>query len=185
MCRSSSGPGPPTTLPPGVHPAGLQLHSSLNDSGFCNRKLDPEMRQAQSLQPTDPRAADAQWAHIDREVVNAAPWIPYLNGRALDLVSKRVGNFQLHPSGDSCSTSSGFAEARLSRHAAVALACGDRMPCRETDLRPPPSRAHSRDLRLHAIIGRLAKLSSAEATIWSTAGQPRHSRTLLSAGANR
>ena len=71
--------------------------SSQNDSGFCNRKLDAEMRRAQTLQSTDTHAADAQWAHIDRELVNAAPWIPYLNGRALDLVSKRVGNFQLHP----------------------------------------------------------------------------------------
>ena len=71
--------------------------SSLNDSGFCSRKLDAEMRRAKTLQPTDPDAADAQWAHIDQELVNAAPWIPYLNGRALDLVSKRVGNFQLHP----------------------------------------------------------------------------------------
>jgi YVTN family beta-propeller protein len=71
--------------------------SSQNDSGFCNRRLDAEMRRAQTLQPTDPHAADAQWAHIDHELVNAAPWIPYLNGRALDFVSKRVGNFQFHP----------------------------------------------------------------------------------------
>jgi YVTN family beta-propeller protein len=75
----------------------LSCTSSQNDSGFCNPKVDAEMRRAKTLEPTDPQAADAQWAHIDRELVNAAPWIPYLNGRALDFVSKRVGNFQLHP----------------------------------------------------------------------------------------
>jgi peptide/nickel transport system substrate-binding protein len=55
------------------------------------------MRRAQALQPTDPRAADAQWAHIDHELTDAAPWIPLSSGRALDFVSKRVGNFQFHP----------------------------------------------------------------------------------------
>ena len=51
----------------------------------------------QALEPTDPHAADARWAHIDHELVDAAPWIPYSNGRKLDFVSKRVGNFQFHP----------------------------------------------------------------------------------------
>ena len=55
------------------------------------------MRQAQTLEPTDPRAADAQWAHIDRELVDAAAWIPWSTGKEIDFVSKRVGNFQFHP----------------------------------------------------------------------------------------
>jgi hypothetical protein len=55
------------------------------------------MRRAEALEPTDPRRADEQWAHIDRELVDAAPWIAYSNGKERDFVSKRVGNLQLHP----------------------------------------------------------------------------------------
>jgi peptide/nickel transport system substrate-binding protein len=72
-------------------------HGQTNDSGFCDPRLDSEMRQAEALASTDPGKADTQWAHIDRELTDAAPWIPYSNGKERDFVSKRVGNFQLHP----------------------------------------------------------------------------------------
>ena len=55
------------------------------------------MRDANNLQATDSRAADAQWAHIDQQLVDAAAWIPYLNPKVVDFVSKRTGNFQFHP----------------------------------------------------------------------------------------
>ena len=79
-----------------IKPA-LSCNADQNDSGFCNPRVDGEMRRAENLQPTDPRAANAQWAHIDRELVDAAPWIPTSSARSLDFVSKRVGNFQFHP----------------------------------------------------------------------------------------
>jgi peptide/nickel transport system substrate-binding protein len=68
-----------------------------NDAGFCDPKLDREMDAAERLGATDIRSAEGQWAHIDRELVDAAPWIPYATGKKLDFVSKRVGNFQFHP----------------------------------------------------------------------------------------
>ena len=55
------------------------------------------MQRAEALQPTDPRAANARWANIDHELVDAAPWIPFSNAKEADFVSKRVGNFQYHP----------------------------------------------------------------------------------------
>jgi peptide/nickel transport system substrate-binding protein len=72
-------------------------HGPANDSGFCDPRLDEEMRKAEALESTDPRSANTRWAHIDRQLVDAAAWIPYSNGEALDFVSKRVGNFQFHP----------------------------------------------------------------------------------------
>ena len=70
---------------------------ATNDAGFCDTRIDREMRQAQTLELTDPRAADAQWAHIDRELTDAAAWIPWSTDKEVDFVSKRVGNFQFHP----------------------------------------------------------------------------------------
>jgi peptide/nickel transport system substrate-binding protein len=75
----------------------LSCRGPTNDAGFCDPKLDREMAAAERLGATDARAAEAQWAHIDRELVDAAPWIPYATGKALDFVSKRVGNFQFNP----------------------------------------------------------------------------------------
>jgi peptide/nickel transport system substrate-binding protein len=70
---------------------------ATNDGGFCDPRIDREMRRAVTLEITDPRAANDQWSHIDHELVDAAAWIPYSNGKELDLVSRRVGNFQYHP----------------------------------------------------------------------------------------
>jgi peptide/nickel transport system substrate-binding protein len=71
--------------------------STTNDAGFCDPRIDREMRKTKTLEPTDPRAANAQWSRIEHELVDDAAWIPYSNGKELDLVSKRVGNFQYHP----------------------------------------------------------------------------------------
>jgi hypothetical protein len=34
---------------------------------------------------------------VDRRVVDAAPWIPFLNAQGLELTSKRVANYQRNP----------------------------------------------------------------------------------------
>ena len=75
----------------------LSCRGNVNDAGFCDPRLDGEMQRAEAMQPTNARAADARWADIDHELVDAAPWIPFSNGKEVDFVSKRVGNFQYHP----------------------------------------------------------------------------------------
>jgi peptide/nickel transport system substrate-binding protein len=70
---------------------------TTNEAGFCDPRIDGEMRKAKTLEPNDPRAANARWSHIEHELVDAGAWIPYSKGKELDLVSKRVGNFQYHP----------------------------------------------------------------------------------------
>jgi YVTN family beta-propeller protein len=75
------------------HPGGF----NLNATGFCVPALDREMRRAQALASSDAAGSAALWSRIDREVVEAAPWVPFLNAAGLDLTSGRVANYQRHP----------------------------------------------------------------------------------------
>ena len=47
-----------------------------------------------AAQVTDPAAATALWADIDRRLTWQAPWLFLYNNRQADFVSERVGNFQ-------------------------------------------------------------------------------------------
>jgi peptide/nickel transport system substrate-binding protein len=65
-----------------------------NLAAFCNRSIDQKIRRATALEVTDPQAATALWSRIDRDVMQQAPWAPYANGSQIDVVSRRVGNYQ-------------------------------------------------------------------------------------------
>jgi peptide/nickel transport system substrate-binding protein len=67
--------------------------SSINISEFCDPAIDARMQQALQTAITDPAAADRMWAEIDRQVTDLAPAAPLFNGKALDFVSARIGNF--------------------------------------------------------------------------------------------
>jgi YVTN family beta-propeller protein len=64
---------------------------------FCDARVARENRRARVLSATNPRAAAAIWARIDRELVDRAVWAPMINERGIDFVSARVGNYQFHP----------------------------------------------------------------------------------------
>jgi peptide/nickel transport system substrate-binding protein len=49
------------------------------------------------LQTRNPQAANEAWARLDRELVNQAIVVPVITGKAIDFVSRRVGNYQRHP----------------------------------------------------------------------------------------
>ena len=68
-----------------------------NTAEFCDPAIDREIARAQSLQTSDPEAASRLWAKVDRDVVDQAPWVPFANGVALEVVSARVGNYQYNP----------------------------------------------------------------------------------------
>ena len=69
--------------------------SNQNISQFCDHHgLDRQIREAGLLQATDPPAANALWAQIDRRVVDEAPWVPFTNRTGVYLASARVGNYQ-------------------------------------------------------------------------------------------
>ena len=72
--------------------------AGVNSHGwFCDRRIDRQMNRAKSLQASDPRAAAAVWAQIDRDLVDQAAWVPLVNERVVDFVSARVRNYQFHP----------------------------------------------------------------------------------------
>jgi peptide/nickel transport system substrate-binding protein len=75
-------------------PSGF-LNSIIFDcTYFCDREIDRHIARARTLQTTDPVAANALWARIDRELTDEAPWLFLYNTEQPDFVSSRVGNFQ-------------------------------------------------------------------------------------------
>jgi ABC-type oligopeptide transport system substrate-binding subunit len=68
--------------------------ASLNDSEFCDHRLDGLVRQAEAAQATDPTRAVELWQKADQEAVNRAPWVPLTNALGLDVISPQVGNYQ-------------------------------------------------------------------------------------------
>ncbi len=70
---------------------------TTNASEFCDPALDRQIAHADSLQTTNPQAADVSWARLDRELTNLAIWLPTVIPNEVDLVSRRVGNYQYNP----------------------------------------------------------------------------------------
>ena len=66
-------------------------------SQLCDRSLDAQMEHAAALQAVDPASANLLWQRIEREILALAPVVPTYNGRIVDFVSERVGNYQYHP----------------------------------------------------------------------------------------
>ena len=70
---------------------------NVNVPEFCDPTTDKLIVRAEQLEPTDPQAAAAAWASVDRRVVALAPYAPMYVQRAVDLVSRRVGNYEFSP----------------------------------------------------------------------------------------
>ena len=69
----------------------------FNMSYFCEPAVERAMRRALALQATDPAAANAAWADVDRMITDRSPWLAYANPSNVYFVSKRVGNVQINP----------------------------------------------------------------------------------------
>jgi YVTN family beta-propeller protein len=65
-----------------------------NWSEFCDPHIDRQIKDALTLQSVNPEAARALWVRIDRQVVDQAPWVPLVNPKAVDVLSKRVRNYE-------------------------------------------------------------------------------------------
>jgi YVTN family beta-propeller protein len=68
-----------------------------NVSEFCDRRLDRQVQRALTDQVNDPYAARGLWASVDHRIVDEAPWIPLVNFQTVDVVSKRVGDYEYSP----------------------------------------------------------------------------------------
>src|SRR6516162_2402512 len=64
--------------------------SSSNFSEFCDPALDAAAVRAATVAQTNPEAAAALWARIDRKYVDQAPWAPFIAERVLELTSART-----------------------------------------------------------------------------------------------
>jgi peptide/nickel transport system substrate-binding protein len=71
--------------------------NNLNWSEYCNPAIDAQMHAAARTQAINPQRANRDWTRIDRALVHAAPWLPLLNPRSIELLSQRVGGYRYNP----------------------------------------------------------------------------------------
>jgi YVTN family beta-propeller protein len=70
-----------------------------NAAEFCDPHIDRRIDQALAKQAIDPEGARGLWEAVDRQTVDQAPWVPLVSPKVVDVVSKRVGNYQYSVSG--------------------------------------------------------------------------------------
>jgi peptide/nickel transport system substrate-binding protein len=75
----------------------FSCHAPSNWSEFCDARIEAEIQRALALQTTDPYLANQLWARIDRAIVDRAPVAPLFTLKELNIVSRRVGNYQYNP----------------------------------------------------------------------------------------
>ena len=73
--------------------------ANSNDAEFCDSHIDSRIDKALRAQAQSPDAARGAWEQVDRETVDEAPWVPLVNPRSVDVLSKRVGDYQYSPNG--------------------------------------------------------------------------------------
>lgn len=71
--------------------------ASPNLAEFCDNRIQAGIDRALKTGVTNPAAANAQWATLDRELTDRAPWVAMFNPKYLDFVSKRVKGYQFSP----------------------------------------------------------------------------------------
>jgi peptide/nickel transport system substrate-binding protein len=73
----------------------LSLGSNISE--FCSPRLDATIASALAAEGANSPAWPYLWANADRQVTDAAPFVPLVNPRELDFVSARVGDYQYNP----------------------------------------------------------------------------------------
>jgi peptide/nickel transport system substrate-binding protein len=71
--------------------------AAANSSRFCSAAFDRKLEHANAVQTQDPGAAANVWRQMDHDATDQAIWVSTFTPRSVDLVSKRVGNYQHHP----------------------------------------------------------------------------------------
>jgi peptide/nickel transport system substrate-binding protein len=75
----------------------LSCGGANNMGHFCDRRLDAEARQAESARLTNPKRSAALWARLDHQLVDRAVWVPLISQGIIDVVSKRLRNYEFSP----------------------------------------------------------------------------------------
>ncbi len=71
--------------------------NNVNPAEFCDPSIDRLIARAQRLQTSSPTAANDLWTQVDHRIVDAAPWVPLVTPSWVDVLSKRVHNYQRSP----------------------------------------------------------------------------------------
>jgi peptide/nickel transport system substrate-binding protein len=71
--------------------------ASINMSGFCDPGIDARMQAAMAAELSDPAGAARQWAAIDHDLTDRAPYAALFQIHWLDLTSSHFGNFTFSP----------------------------------------------------------------------------------------
>ena len=59
----------------------------INIAGYCNKAIDAKMNKAETLELTNPTAANTLWGQIDQQMMSTgAPWVPLFNPKQIDFV---------------------------------------------------------------------------------------------------
>jgi len=70
---------------------------SKNGGWFCDPSLDQLTARAHAMDATDPAQAAQLWSEAGQRVVDEVPVVPLANGRSVELVSPRLGGYQINP----------------------------------------------------------------------------------------
>ena len=62
----------------------------------------PDRAEPSPSRPRTPTPPADSGSSIDRQTVDQAPWVPLVNPNVVDVLSKRVGNYQYSPAGWGC-----------------------------------------------------------------------------------
>lgn len=87
-------PGPLGFIAPNFDCNGSRVS---NYARHCDPVVDRLSKRAARLQYSDPQHANELWSRVDRRLTQAAPWIPLVNPKGVELVSERLGNYSYSP----------------------------------------------------------------------------------------
>ncbi len=77
-----------------IHP---NSDASPNIAEFCNKTIQAQMDQAESMAATNPSGATALWTQVDHAVTGQAPWVDMYNPKQIDFLSKNVHGYSWNP----------------------------------------------------------------------------------------
>jgi peptide/nickel transport system substrate-binding protein len=71
--------------------------ANANYSQFCDRRSQAAMDRALAAETNDIGSAGRLWAAADRRITDAAPGVAFATPRLVNVISKRVHDYQYHP----------------------------------------------------------------------------------------
>ena len=77
-----------------IHPGS---NASPNIAEFCDPAIQAQMNKANILGETNPTASNNEWATVDREVTDQAPWVDMYNPKQIDFLAKNVHGYEWNP----------------------------------------------------------------------------------------